>query len=72
MIFNYFNVNKTALYAAVEKNNIEICKLLLTNANIDVNIPCVFNYLKFYIILYHYIEFNSIVLYFNTISFHIF
>ena len=44
MIFNYFNVNKTALYFAVEKNNIEIVKLLLTNANIDVNIPCVFNY----------------------------
>ena len=44
MIFNYFGVNKTALYAAVEKDNIEICKLLMTNANIDVNIPCVFNY----------------------------
>ena len=32
----YFN--KTALFQAVEKENIEIIKLLLTNDNIDVNI----------------------------------
>ena len=30
---------KTALYVAIEKENIEIIKLLLANKNIDVNIP---------------------------------
>ena len=32
-------INKTAFYIAVEKENIEIIKLLLTNENIDINIP---------------------------------
>ena len=31
----------TALFTAVEKGNLEIIKLLLTNENIDVNIPLI-------------------------------
>ena len=30
--------NKTSLYLAIEKGNVEIVKLLLTNDNLDVNI----------------------------------
>ena len=37
MKFKY-NLYKTALYCAVEKENIDIVKLLLTNDKIDVNI----------------------------------
>lgn len=33
----------TALYAAVENENIEMIKLLLTNNKIDVNIPYIIN-----------------------------
>ena len=36
-------IHKTALYTAVEKENIEIIKLLLTNENIDINILNIFN-----------------------------
>ena len=36
-------IHKTALYVAIEKENIEIIKLLLTNENIDINILNVFN-----------------------------
>lgn len=32
---------KTAFYVAVEKENIDIIKLLLSNDKIDVNIPCI-------------------------------
>lgn len=32
-------MNKTPLYLAVENENIEIIKLLLSNEEIDVNIP---------------------------------
>ena len=31
--------NKTAFYLAVEKENIDIIKLLLANTKLDVNIP---------------------------------
>ena len=37
-------INKTALYCAVEEQNIEIIKLLLTKKNIDVNIPYVLTF----------------------------
>ena len=39
-IFNkiIFQYNKTALYLAIEKENLEIIKLLLSNNAIDVNI----------------------------------
>lgn len=40
LIFFY----KTAFNVAVENGDIEIVKLLLTNNNIDVNIPNVFNH----------------------------
>ena len=32
-------INKTVFYSAIEKENIEIIKLLLSNDKIDVNIP---------------------------------
>ena len=35
-------INKTALYHAVEKENIEIIQLLLSNDKIDVNILNIF------------------------------
>ena len=39
IIFSYFH--QTALYLAVEKENIEIIKLLLNTEKIDINIPCI-------------------------------
>ena len=33
---------KTALYIAVEKENVEIVKLLIAQPNIDINIPYIF------------------------------
>ena len=41
--------NKTALYHAIEKGNIEIVKLLLTNDNSDINIINIFNTNFFFI-----------------------
>ena len=41
MIF-FFLIYKTALYYAIENENIEMVKLLLTNDKIDVNILNVF------------------------------
>ena len=38
MKFIYKKLYETALYLAIEKENIEIVKLLLTNDKIDVNI----------------------------------
>ena len=35
-------IYKTPLYKAVEKENIKIIKLLLTNKNLDINIPYVY------------------------------
>lgn len=35
---------ETTLYLAVENENIEIVKLLLSNDNIDVNVGYIFNY----------------------------
>ena len=43
----YFNeiilniLNKTAFYLAVEKGNIEIINLLLSNDKLDINIICI-------------------------------
>ena len=49
---------KTALYLAVEKENIEIIKLLLNNDKIDVNIPyiLILNFIKFKIISFNHIQ----------------
>ena len=41
--------NKTALYHAIEIENIEIIKLLLMNDNIDINIINIFNTNFFFI-----------------------
>lgn len=43
--WNLINNNgyKTALFTAVEQNNIEIVNLLLKNNNIDVNIKYIHN-----------------------------
>ena len=38
-------IHQTPLYAAVEKENIEIIKLLLTNENIDANILNIFHHI---------------------------
>ncbi len=38
---------KTPLYVAVEKENVEIVRLLLTKEDIDVNIQYIFNFLFF-------------------------
>ena len=38
----YYLFDKTALYLAIEKENIEIVKLLLSNEKIDVNIINIF------------------------------
>ena len=40
--FNIIYVCKTALYLAVEKENIEIVKLLLTNDKLDINLLNIF------------------------------
>lgn len=37
---------KTALFIAVENQNLDIIKLLLDHPNIDVNIKSVFNYIN--------------------------
>ena len=39
---NEISIYKPALYAAVEKENIEIIKLLLMNDKIDINIPYIY------------------------------
>ena len=44
MKFNIIDFNKTALYLAVEKENIEIVKLLLTNDKLDINLGFILNY----------------------------
>ena len=41
--FNIIMIFKTALYLAVEKENIEIVKLLLTNNKLDINIINILN-----------------------------
>ena len=46
---------KTAFYLAVEKENIEIVKLLLTNEKLDINILNIFN------IFFHKVQ-NYIIL----------
>lgn len=40
-------IYKTPFYYAIEKGNIEIIKLLLTNDKVDINIPFIEN-LKFH------------------------
>ena len=55
-IIKYFY--KTALYLAVEKENIEIVKLLLNNNQLDINFLNIFNifYIKFKIISFNAIQ----------------
>lgn len=43
-------LNKTAFYLAVEKENLDIIKLLLSYDKIDINIPHVFNKTSFIIL----------------------
>ena len=45
--FMYLIINKTSLYLAVENENIEIIKLLLSNDKVDPNIPTIFNFVSF-------------------------
>ena len=37
--------DKTALYLAIEKENIEIVKLLLSNEKVDINIINIFKFI---------------------------
>lgn len=56
MKFN-INLNKTALYTAVENEEIEIIESLLTNEQIDVN---VLNVLQYFYIKFKRRDFNDI------------
>ena len=56
--FNIIIIYKTALYLAVEKENIEIIKLLLTNDKLDINIINILN-IFFYKISNHIFQWNS-------------
>lgn len=56
MKFN-INLNKTALYTAVENEEIEIIESLLTNEKIDVN---VLNVLQYFYIKFKRRDFNDI------------
>ena len=44
IVFKIIFFYETALYLAVENENIEIVKLLLSNDNINVNVGYIFNY----------------------------
>ena len=46
MKFKYNVIYKTALYLAVEKENIEIIKLLLTNDKLDINLINIFKIIR--------------------------
>ena len=58
MKFLYNIIYKTALYLAVEKGNIEIVRLLLTNDKLDINLLNILNIfsIKFGIISSNYIQ----------------
>ena len=42
-IFEYFIFSNTALHIAIEKENIEVIKILLSDPNIDVNVKAIQN-----------------------------
>ena len=47
-IRSFYYIYKGALHIAVEKENIEIIKLLLSNEKLDINIPYIFKlFIKF-------------------------
>lgn len=47
VIFNQFFSYTSSLYLAVQKENIDIIKLLLDKEGIDVNLPSISRYLLF-------------------------
>lgn len=51
-------VNKTALYTAIENENVDIAKLLLCNDKIDINL---YNILIFFFYKIKYLQFNDIL-----------
>ena len=61
MKFNIMEFSKTALYLAVEKENIEIVNILLSNDKLDINLG--------YILNIFYIKFQNMA--FNNIKNHI-
>ena len=67
--FNILLIDKTALYLAIEKDNVEISKLLLMNGKLDINFGYIFLnfYIKFKITSLHYIQSH----FFNEIQNHI-
>ena len=58
---------KTALFAAIEEENIEIVKLLLANNKLDINIINIFQ-LCFHSIQNHIILIAFKIIYFNEIQ----
>ena len=57
-------LNKTPLYAAIEKNNIDIVRLLLTNEKLDINIYNISNkivFSKFYFVTSIKFEINKFI-----------
>ena len=62
MKFNIIIFYKTAFNLAVEKENIEIVKLFMTNDKLDINIINILNifFIKFKIISFNYIQ-NHII-----------
>lgn len=69
LIFLFY---KTALFAAVEKENVEIVRILLTNDKIDVDVLNVLNTYIFNSILNLCIFITFKILYFNEIQNQIF
>ena len=66
MKFWYTKIHKTALYMAVEKEKIEMLKLLLTSDKLDINILNIFHYFLWNSKSYHSITFK--ILSFNRIQ----
>ena len=43
MKLKYLDLNQTALLTAVEKDNIDLVKILLSSGSIDPNMICIYN-----------------------------
>ena len=72
-------IYKTPLFGAIEKDNIEIVQLLLTNDKLDINFGYIFiqffNRIQNYIFQFHsksYISIKFKIIYFNLIQNYIF
>lgn len=43
----YFFIQRTPLFIAIEKENLEIVKLILANEKLEINIPYILNYIYY-------------------------